>query len=66
MSTSIVAFHKLERDETGRPAFVLERHGSLGAEDVAAIAARHGFGLVVGDAARERLPLRDDAELPDA
>ena len=61
MSTSIVAFHRLERDEAGRPALVLERHGSLGAEDVAAIAARHGFGLVLADGARQRLPLRDDA-----
>jgi hypothetical protein len=61
MSPSILAFHKLERDQAGKPALVLERHGSLGAEDVAAVAARHGFGLVLAGGARERLPLRDDA-----
>jgi 2-isopropylmalate synthase len=65
MSTSILAFHKLARDEAGRPAFVLERHGSLGVDDVQAIVARHGFALVVGAGARERLPLRNDAPPTD-
>jgi 2-isopropylmalate synthase len=60
MSTSILAFHKLERDEAGRPALVLERHGSLGVEDVRATVERHGFELVLAEGARERLPLRDD------
>jgi 2-isopropylmalate synthase len=63
MSTSILAFHKLERDETGRPALVLERHGSLAVDEVRELVADHGFGLVLADGARERLPLRDDAAL---
>jgi 2-isopropylmalate synthase len=60
MSTSILAFHKLERDDAGRPALVLERHGSLGVDDVRAVVDRHGFGLVLAEGAHERLPLRDD------
>ena len=60
MSTSILAFHKLARDEAGRPALILERHGSLGVDDVRELAGKHGFGLVLGEKARERLPLRDD------
>lgn len=63
MSTSILAFHKLERDEAGRPAIVLERHGSLGVEDIRELVARHGFALVLADGARERLPLRDDVDV---
>jgi hypothetical protein len=39
---------------------VLERHGSLGVEGVRETVARHGFGLVLADGARKRLPLRDD------
>jgi hypothetical protein len=62
MSTSIIAFHKLARDEGGAPALVLERHGSLGIEIVRAVVARHGFGLVLDEKAKERLPLRDAAE----
>ena len=60
MSTSIVAFHRLARDEAGGPALILERHGSLGVEDVRELVAKHGFGLVLGEKAHERLPLRDD------
>jgi 2-isopropylmalate synthase len=60
MSTSILAFHRLEHDERGRPALVLERHGSLPVDEVRGIVANHGFGLVLGDGARERLPMRDD------
>jgi tRNA A37 threonylcarbamoyladenosine synthetase subunit TsaC/SUA5/YrdC len=61
MSTSIVAFHRIEQDERGRPALVLERHGSLPVEEVRGIAANHDFGLVLGAGAHERLPMRDDA-----
>ena len=64
MSTSIVAFHKLGTDEDGRPAIVLERHGSLDVEPIRDLCAQHGFGLVLEAGARERLPMRDDA--PDA
>ena len=56
-STTIVAFHRDVR-EAGRPAVVLERHGSLGIEDARAVAARHGFGLVVAPGAHARLPVR--------
>jgi len=59
MSTSILAFHKLARDEAGGPALILERHGSLGVDDVRELAAKHGFSLVLGEKAHERLPLRD-------
>jgi hypothetical protein len=65
MSTSIVAFHKLERDETGRQALVLERHGSLAADEVRAIVDRHGFGLALGPGARERLPVRDEVRVEE-
>jgi hypothetical protein len=61
MSTSILAFHRIEQDERGRPALLLERHGSLPVEEVRAVVAQHGFGLVLGAGARERLPMRDDA-----
>jgi hypothetical protein len=60
MSTSILAFHKLAQDEAGEPALILERHGSLGVDLVEALARRHGFSLVLGEKAHERLPLRDD------
>jgi 2-isopropylmalate synthase len=61
MSTSILAFHRLASDEDGRPTLILERHGSLHADDVRQLVARRGFGLVLGLGARERLPMRDDA-----
>ena len=56
-STTIVAFHRDVR-EAGRPALVLERHGSLGIEDAREVAARHGFGLVVAPGAHARQPVR--------
>src|SRR4051812_46104732 len=49
-STSIVAFHKGE--------LVLERLGSLGADAIAEVAARHGLALTIGEAAAERVPVR--------
>ena len=49
-STSIVAFHKGE--------LVLERLGSLGADKIAEVADRHGLALTIGEAARERVPVR--------
>jgi hypothetical protein len=58
MSTSILAFHRLERDASGGPALVLERHGSLAFEDAKALVERHGFALVPGAGAAERLPER--------
>jgi 2-isopropylmalate synthase len=61
MSTSILAFHKLGVDESGEPAIVLERHGSLDVEPIREIVARHGFGLKLEAGALQRLPMRDDA-----
>jgi 2-isopropylmalate synthase len=60
-STSILAFHKLAQGSDGNPALILERHGSLGVEDVAELVRGHGFELVLGPGAQERLPLRDQA-----
>jgi len=62
-STSIVAFHRDVR-EAGRPAIVLERHGSLGSRDAREVADRHGFGLVVAPSAHARLPVRWDTAGP--
>jgi hypothetical protein len=56
-STTIVAFHRDVRED-GRPAVVLERHGSLGIEDARAVADRHGYGLQVAPSARVRVPVR--------
>jgi hypothetical protein len=49
-STSIVAFH------TGE--LVLERLGSLGADMIEAVAARHGLTLAIGDGAYAPVPVR--------
>jgi tRNA A37 threonylcarbamoyladenosine synthetase subunit TsaC/SUA5/YrdC len=56
-STSILAFHRDVRED-GRPALVLERHGSLGADHIRAVLARHGFGLAIAPGALERIPVR--------
>ena len=42
-----------------RPHLILERHGSLPVETVAAVLAGLGFGLVLGPKAQTRLLLRD-------
>jgi tRNA A37 threonylcarbamoyladenosine synthetase subunit TsaC/SUA5/YrdC len=49
-STSIVAFH--------HEGLALERHGSLGIDDVRAVADRHGLDLAIAPAAHTRLPVR--------
>jgi hypothetical protein len=59
-STSILAFHRDVRED-GRPALLLERHGSLGVDHIRAVLARHGFGLVVAPDALERVPVRRPA-----
>jgi tRNA A37 threonylcarbamoyladenosine synthetase subunit TsaC/SUA5/YrdC len=56
-STSILAFHRDVR-EGGRPALLLERHGSLGIDEIRAVVARHGFGLVIASSAHMRVPVR--------
>lgn len=59
MSTTILGFHRVEH-VTGdrRPHLVLERHGSLPADDVRSMLDEFGFGLVLGPKARTRLALR--------
>jgi tRNA A37 threonylcarbamoyladenosine synthetase subunit TsaC/SUA5/YrdC len=56
-SVSILSFHRDVR-ENGRPALLLERHGSLGIDDIRAVAARHGFGLAIAPSAHARMPVR--------
>jgi len=57
MSTSILAFHRAA-EENGRPALVLDRHGSLAGHDVRAVLDRFGLGMVVGPRAVDRLEPR--------
>ena len=59
-STTLLGFHKLG-DEPGddRPQLVLERHGSMAADDVRAVLDSLGFGMVVSPNVQRRLLLRD-------
>jgi hypothetical protein len=62
MSTSILSFHALATptDWCGdRPYLTLERHGSMHVDDVRAVLAAQGFGLVLGPKALRRLPPRE-------
>ncbi|GEA87392.1 hypothetical protein [Cellulomonas cellasea] len=65
VSTTILALHRAERSH-GRLHLVLERHGSLHADDVAAVLRGLGLGLVLGPRAATRLTPRvyDDARAP--
>jgi 2-isopropylmalate synthase len=63
MSTSILAFHRIVLEDNGRPALVLERHGSLHVDEIRTVVEGHGLGLVLADGAKQRLPMRD-APLP--
>jgi hypothetical protein len=56
-STSILGFHHDVR-ENGRPALVLERHGSLGVDTIRTVVARHGFAFAIAPGGLERVPLR--------
>ena len=56
-STSILSFHR-DVGENGRPALLLERHGSLDVDYIRAAAARHGFGVAIAPGAHERVPVR--------
>jgi tRNA A37 threonylcarbamoyladenosine synthetase subunit TsaC/SUA5/YrdC len=58
MSTSILAFHKPAGDGAER-ALLLERQGSLAVDEVRTAARTHGFDIVLGERAYERLPMRD-------
>ncbi|WP_282693874.1 hypothetical protein [Streptomyces sp. CC208A] len=45
-SVSVLSFHRTAgHTRSGLPALVLERHGSLSADHIRAVAATHGFGL---------------------
>jgi tRNA A37 threonylcarbamoyladenosine synthetase subunit TsaC/SUA5/YrdC len=57
VSTTILALHRAERSR-GRVHLVLERHGSLHADDVAAVLRGLGLGLVRGPRAAVRLAPR--------
>ncbi|MFD4371922.1 hypothetical protein [Streptomyces sp. NPDC058486] len=51
-SVSILSFHRTAgHTRSGLPALVLERQGSLSADHIRAVAANHGFGLVLAPAA---------------
>ena len=64
MSTTILAFHKLACDGgTDRPVLLVERHGSLPIEHLRTIVSDHGFDLVPGPRAVQRLAQRDYAPL---
>jgi tRNA A37 threonylcarbamoyladenosine synthetase subunit TsaC/SUA5/YrdC len=56
-STSILAFHR-KAGEGGRPALVLERHGSLAIDEIRAVLTRHGFGLAIAPSGHARIPVR--------
>jgi len=57
VSTTILAFHRAERAH-GRVHLRLERHGSLGADQVARVLAALGVGLTAGPRAAVRLAPR--------
>lgn len=45
-SVSVLSFHRTAgHTRSGLPVLVLERHGSLSADHIRAVAANHGFGL---------------------
>ncbi|MFE1415081.1 hypothetical protein ACFW6F_30435 [Streptomyces sp. NPDC058746] len=59
MSTTVLSFHRATgHDRSALPALTLERHGSLSADHTRAIAANHGFALVIGPRAEQRLTAR--------
>ena len=63
MSTTILGLHRVvEVAGDPRPHLVLERHGSLGVDDVRDVLAAFGIGLVLGPRARTRLLQRDYTE----
>jgi hypothetical protein len=57
-STSLLSFHRRATAD-GRAAVVLERNGSLAPDVIRGVLASHGLGLVLADAARHRLPMRE-------
>ncbi|WP_136517361.1 hypothetical protein [Cellulomonas telluris] len=63
VSTTILAVHRAERVH-GRVHLVLERHGSLAADEVARVLAALGLGLATGPRAGVRLEPRSYADRP--
>ncbi|MFE3073828.1 hypothetical protein [Streptomyces sp. NPDC059247] len=58
-STTLLSFHHTPgHGRSGLPALTLERHGSLSADHTRAVAANHGFALVVPPRAAPRLAAR--------
>ncbi|MFD5769380.1 L-threonylcarbamoyladenylate synthase [Streptomyces sp. NPDC127049] len=58
-SVSVLSFHRTAgHTRSGLPALVLERHGSLSADHIRAVAANHGFGLVAAPHAATALTPR--------
>ncbi|MFI8420166.1 hypothetical protein [Streptomyces sp. NPDC085479] len=58
---SVLSFHRTAgHTRSGLPALVLERHGSLSADHIRAVAANHGFGLVPSPHADTPLTARSD------
>ena len=64
MSTSILGFYELHTDERGRPALMIERHGSLPLDDIADVLDDFGFGYVLGPKAQSRLAQHEYAYRP--
>jgi hypothetical protein len=65
MSTSIIGFYELHSDEQGKPALMIERHGSLPLDNIAEVLSSFGFGYVLGPKAQTRLAQQDYAQSPD-
>jgi hypothetical protein len=63
MSATLLSFHKLGRDGP-LPALVVERHGSLGIEQLWRAASRVGLDLFVAPAAQRRLTAYRYADEP--
>jgi tRNA A37 threonylcarbamoyladenosine synthetase subunit TsaC/SUA5/YrdC len=59
MSTSIIGFYELHTDDRGRPALMIERHGSLPLDKIAEVLDDFGFGYVLGPKAQTRLAQHD-------
>jgi hypothetical protein len=64
MSTSILGFYELHTDERGKPALMIERHGSLPLHNIAEVLSAFGFGYVLGPKAQTRLAQQEYAQRP--
>jgi hypothetical protein len=64
MSTSILGFYELYTDNRGKPALMIERHGSLPLNKIAEVLDDFGFGYVLGPKAQTRLAQQDYTQSP--